>query len=141
MTWSADMTVVEYGPRSIGAGSAAQFSNQMGRAGLRAKWLWYDPVARKLKLGFDDSLDDAEALTLHVGAVSLGFPANSGGDSSFSLEHVDIAWTDGETLAVRVSKPSAAGGLDRRDAGDADRGRRHAEPGIRRRGAGLSGGR
>ena len=106
--WSADMTVVEYGPRSIGAGSAAQFSNQMGRAGLRAKWLWYDPVARKLKLGFDDSLDDAEALTLHVGAVSLGFPANSGGDSSFSLEHVDIAWTDGETLAVRVSKPSAA---------------------------------
>ena len=105
--WSADMTVVEYGPRSIGAGSAAQFSNQMGRAGLRAKWLWYDPVARKLKLGFDDSLDDAEALTLHVGAVSLGFPANSGGDSSFSLEHVDIAWTDGETLAVRVSKPSA----------------------------------
>ena len=105
--WSADMTVVEYGPRSIGAGSAAQFSNQMGRAGLRAKWLWYDPVARKLKLGFDDSLDDAEALTLHVGAVSLGFPANSGGDSSFSLENVDIAWTDGETLAVRVSKPSA----------------------------------
>ena len=105
--WSADMTVVEYGPRSIGAGSAAQFSNQMGRAGLRAKWLWYDPVARTLKLGFDDSLDDAEALTLHVGAVSLGFPANSGGDSSFSLENVDIAWTDGETLAVRVSKLSA----------------------------------
>ena len=105
--WSADMTVVEYGPRSIGAGSADQFSNQMGRAGLRAKWLWYDPVARKLKLGFDDSLDDAEELTLHVGAVSLGFPANSGGDSSFSLENVDIAWTDGETLAVRVSKPSA----------------------------------
>ena len=105
--WSADMTVVEYGPRSIGAGSADQFSNQMGRAGLRAKWLWYDPVARKLKLGFDDSLDDAEELTLHVGAVSLGFPANSGGDSSFSLENVDIAWSDGETLAVRVSKPSA----------------------------------
>ena len=105
--WSADMTVMEYGPRSIGAGTADQFSNQMGRAGLRAKWLWYDPVARKLKLGFDDSLDDAEELTLHVGARSLGFPANSGGDSSFSLENVDISWTDGETLAVRVSKPSA----------------------------------
>ena len=68
--WSADMTVVEYGPRSIGAGSADQFSNQMGRAGLRAKWLWYDPVARTLKLGFDDSLDDAEELTLHMGGVS-----------------------------------------------------------------------
>ena len=105
--WSADMTVIEYGPRSIGAGSAEQFSNQMGRAGLRAKWLWYDPPARKLKLGFDDSLDDAESLTLHVGDVSLGFPANSGGDSSFSLENVDISWSDGETLAVRVSKPSA----------------------------------
>ena len=105
--WSADMTVVEYGPRSIGAGTAAQFSNQQGRAGLRAKWLWYDPVARTLKLGFDDSLDDAEELTLHVGAKSLRFPANSGGDSSFSLENVDISWSDGETLAVRVSKPSA----------------------------------
>ena len=104
--WSADMTVMEYGPRSIGAGSAEQFSNQMGRAGLRAKWLWYDPPARKLKLGFDDSLDDAESLTLHMGDVSLGFPENTGGNSSFSLENVDISWSDGETLAVRVSKPS-----------------------------------
>ena len=105
--WSAEMTVVEYGPRAIGAGTADLFSNQMGRAGLRAKWLWYDPAARKLKLGFDDGLDDAEALTLHLGGVSLGFPDNTGGNSSFSLENVDIAWTDGETVAVRVSKPSA----------------------------------
>ena len=106
--WSADMTVVEYGPRAIGAGSADLFSNQMGRAGLRAKWLWYDPPARKLRLGFDDGLDDAEALTLHVGGVSLGFPDNTGGNSSFTLENVDIAWSDGETVAARVSKPSAA---------------------------------
>ena len=105
--WSADMTVVEYGPRSIGAGTAEQFSNQMGRAGLRAKRLWYDPTERKLRIGFDGGLDDAELLTLHMGAKSVGFPANSGGDSSFTLENVDIAWTDGETLAVRVSKPSA----------------------------------
>ena len=105
--WSAEMTVVEYGPRAIGAGTADLFSNQMGRAGLRAKWLWYDPAARQLKLGFDDGLDDAEALTLHVGGVSVGFPDNTGGNSSFSLENVDIAWTDGETVAVRVSKPSA----------------------------------
>ena len=105
--WSADMTVVEYGRRSIGAGSADLFSNQSGRDGLRAKWLWYDPPAHKLKLGFDDGLDDAEALTLHVGDVSLGFPDNTGGNSSFSLEDVDIAWSDGETVAVRVSKPSA----------------------------------
>ena len=105
--WSAEMTVVEYSPRAIGAGTADLFSNQMGRAGLRAKWLWYDPAARKLKLGFDDGLDDAEALTLHLGGVLLGFPDNTGGNSSFSLENVDIAWTDGETVAVRVSKPSA----------------------------------
>ena len=106
--WSADMTVVEYGPRSIGASTADQFSNQQGRAGLRAKRLWYDPMERKLRIGFDDGLDDAELLTLHMGAKSVGFPANSGGDSSFTLENVDVSWSDGETLAVRVSKPSAA---------------------------------
>ena len=105
--WSADMTVVEYGTGAIGAGTGDLFSNQMGRAGLRAKWLWYDPSGRKLKLGFDDGLEDAAELTLHVGGVSLGFPDNTGGDSSFTLEDVDIAWTDGETVAVRVSKPSA----------------------------------
>ena len=104
--WSADMTVVEYGPRSIGAGTADLFSNQMGRAGLRAKRLWYDPSERKLRIGFDAGLDDAESLTLHLGGVSLGFPENSGGDSSFTLENVDISWTDGETVAARVSKPS-----------------------------------
>ena len=105
--WSADMTVVEYGPRSIGAGTAALFSNQSGRAGLRATRLWYDPSERKLRLGFDDGLDDAESLTLHLGGVSVGFPENSGGDSSFTLEDVDLSWSDGETVAVRVSKPSA----------------------------------
>ena len=104
--WSADMTVVEYSERAIGAGTADLFSNQQGRAGLRATRLWYDPQARKLRIGFDDGLDDAELLTLHMGAVSVGFPANSGGDSSFTLEGVDLSWTDGETLSVRVSKPS-----------------------------------
>ena len=106
--WSADMTVVAYSPRAIGAGTADLFSNQQGRAGLRATRLWYDPPERELRLGFDDGLDDAELLTLHVGAVSVGFPANSGGDSSFTLENVDVSWTDGETLAVRISKPSAS---------------------------------
>ena len=105
--WSADMTVVEYGPRAIGAGSADLFSNQTGRAGLRATRLWYDPSERKLRLGFGDGLDDAESLTLHLGGVSVGFPDNTGGDSSFTLEEVDLSWSDGETVAVRVSKPSA----------------------------------
>ena len=106
--WSADMTVVEYSPRSIGAGSADLFSNQMGRAGLRAKYLWYDPAERVLRLGFDAGLYDAESLTLHVGDVSLGFPENPGGDASFTLEGVDLSWTDGETLEARISKPSAS---------------------------------
>ena len=106
--WSADMTVVEYSPRSIGAGSADLFSNQMGRAGLRAKYLWYDPSERVLRLGFDAGLYDAEPLTLHVGDVSLGFSENPGGDASFTLEGVDLSWTDGETLEARISKPSAS---------------------------------
>ena len=105
--WSAAMTVVEYGTGSIGAGSADLFSNQRGRAGLRAKWLWYDPATRNLKIAFDDGLDDAESMTLHVGDLSVRFPENSGGDSSFRIGDVDVSWTDGETLAARVSKPSA----------------------------------
>ena len=106
--WSADMTVVEYSPRSIGAGSADLFSDQIGRAGLRAKYLWYDPSERVLRLGFDAGLYDAEPLTLHVGDVSLGFPENPGGDASFTLEGVDLSWTDGETLEARITKPSAS---------------------------------
>ena len=46
-------------------------------------------------------------MTLHVGDLSVAFPADSGGDSSFRIENVDVSWTDGETLAARVSKPSA----------------------------------
>ena len=104
--WSADMTVVEYGPRSIGAGSADLFSNQRGRPGMRARWLWYDPSARELRLAFDDGVDDADSLTLHVGEVSMGFPENTGGNSSFTFEDVDVSWTAGDTLAARISKPS-----------------------------------
>ena len=103
--WSADMTVVEYGTGAIGAGSASQFSNQQGVAGLRAKWLWHDPATRVLKIAFDDGLDDADLMTLHVGDLSVTFP-NPGGDSSFNIPDVDVSWTDGETLAARVSRPS-----------------------------------
>ena len=99
------MKVVEYGTGSIGAGSADLFSNQRGSAGLRAKWLWHDPATRNLKIAFDDGLDDAESMTLHVGDLSVGFPENSGGDSSFTIGGVDVSWTDGDTLAARVSKP------------------------------------
>ena len=105
--WSADMTVVEYGAGAIGAGTADLFSNQQGSAGLSAKWLWYDPSKRELKIAFDDGLDDAEKMTLHVGGASVAFPADSGGDSSFTIPNVDVSWTDGATLAARVTKPVA----------------------------------
>ena len=105
--WSADMTVVDYENGNIGAGSADLLANQGGSAGLRAKWLYYVTGARKLKIAFGEGLDDAESMTLHVGDVSVAFPENSGGDSSFTIEDVDASWADGETLAARVSKPSA----------------------------------
>ena len=62
---------------------------------------------RALKVAFDAGLADAGSMTLHVGNLSVRFPAHSGGDSSFVIGNVDVSWTDGETLAARVSKPSA----------------------------------
>ena len=105
--WSADMTVVEYGTGAIGAGTADLLANQSGSARLTAKWLWYDPAARALKIAFDAGLDDAESMTLHVGGVSVRFPAGRGGDSSFTLADVDVSWSDGAMLSARISKPSA----------------------------------
>ena len=106
--WSADMTVVDYENGNIGAGSADLLANQGGTAGLLAKWLYYDSGERKLKIAFDDGLDDAGSMTLHVGGTSARFPEDSGGDSSFNIPNVDVSWTDGETLAARITKPSAA---------------------------------
>ena len=105
--WSADMTVVDYENGNIGAGSADLLANQGGSAGLQAKWLYYVTGDRKLKIAFGDGLDGAESMTLHVGDLSVAFPEDSGGDSSFTIGDVDVSWTDGETLAARVSKPSA----------------------------------
>ena len=105
--WSADMTVVEYGAGAIGAGTADLFSNQRGSAGLSAKWLWYDPAKRELKIAFVDGVDDAGSMTLHVGGVSVSFPANSGGNSSFTIPNVEVSWSDGATPAAWVTKPSA----------------------------------
>ena len=97
----------------MGAATADLFANQVGSGNLRAKWLWYQPSERKLRLAFDAGVADAEELRLHLGERALSFPANSGGDSSFSWEDVDIAWTDGQTVAVRVAKPLAeADGAD-----------------------------
>ena len=105
--WSADMTVAEY-VSGIGADSAHLFSNQAGSAGLRAKSLWYDTRARKLRLRFDRGVAETEVLTLHLGGRSLRFPESSAGDSSFSWEDIAaVGWRVGDTVAVRISKPSA----------------------------------
>ena len=106
--WLADMTVVDYENGSIGAGSADLLANQGGSAGLQARWLYYESGQRKLKIAFNDGLDDAELMTLHVGDLSVAFPENSGGDSSFNIPNVDVSWTDGETLAARITKSSAS---------------------------------
>ena len=96
--WSAKMTVVAYGTGAVGAGSADLFAHQIGSANLRAKWLWYQPSERKLRLAFDAGLTDAEALTLHLGETTLSFPENSGGNSSFN---VGRTWTSPGRTARR----------------------------------------
>ena len=106
--WSANMTVVDYENGNIGAGSADLLANQGGSADLTARWLYYDTGQRTLKIAFSDGLADAESMTLHVGDLSVAFPADSGGDSSFTIGDVDVSWTDGETLAARITKPAAA---------------------------------
>ena len=101
--WSADMAVVDYETGTIGAASAELFSNQGGTAGLEAKWLWYYGPGRTLRLAFATVLPDAGDRTLHLGDVAIAFSEGSGGDAGFSWRGVDLDWTDGETLAVRVT--------------------------------------
>ena len=98
--WSADMAVVDYGTGGIGAGSADLFSNVGGSGGLQARWLWYYAPERTLYLAFAQSLPESAELTLHVGDVVLAFP---GGDASFSWDDIDVDWTDGQTVAVRLT--------------------------------------
>ena len=104
--WSADMTVMEYTSVSIGAASADLFSNQGGSAGLQAKQLWYHTTGRTLRLSFTSAIPDSEGLTLHLGARTLAVPAGSGGELNVTWTGVDIDWTDGQTLAVRLTAQS-----------------------------------
>ena len=99
--WSADMTVVELGSGSIGAASADLFSNIAGSEEVRVKWLWYYAPDRVLYLTCSQPLPDSGELTLHLGTVALAFP---NGDASFNWHDVDLDWTDGQTVAVRLTK-------------------------------------
>ena len=105
--WSADMQVAEITSVSLGAARADLFSNQSGSAGLQAKELWYFTPTRMLKLKFTGAIPDAEGLTLHVGDVAIPLPAGSGGEWGATWNGVDIDWTDGQTLSVRLTAQSA----------------------------------
>ena len=95
--WSVEMLVKDYGNSAVGAYSADLFSNETGS--LRIKWLWYHEPTRNLYLAFGDAVADSEYLTLQVSDVALAFPS---GDSSFTFKGVDVTWTVGQTLAVRI---------------------------------------
>ena len=99
--WSADMSVAELGNGSIGAFSTGDFTNQGGRAGLQAKWLYYDGPNRTIRLAFTEVVR-GEELTLQVGPLTLNLPPDSR-DSSFTWHDVgDVGWKDGQTIPVRI---------------------------------------
>ena len=100
--WSADMTVVEYTSVSIGAASADLFSNVGGSGNLQIKSLWSYIPDRDLRLAFDQGVPNAADYTLQVGGLSLEFPADSSGASSFKWNDVDVHWEDGQVIHVRI---------------------------------------
>ena len=100
--WSADMTVVEYSSVSIGAASADLFSNVGGSGNLQIKSLWSHIPGRDLRLAFQEGVPNASDYTLQVGGLSLEFPADSSGDSSFKWNDVDVDWEDGQLIRVRI---------------------------------------
>ena len=104
--WSADMSVVDLGNGSIGAVRADLFSNVSGSAGLQAKWLWYYTPERKLHLAFTEPVPGVDDLTLQVGDVALAL-RRAGDSNFFTWSDVDVDWTDGQTLAVRIARFTA----------------------------------
>ncbi len=105
--WSADMLVVEYTSIAIGAASADLFSNIGGSADLQIKSLWSYIPDRDIRLSFEDGVPDAADYTLQVGDLTLEFPEESSGNSSFKWTDVDVDWEDGRTISVRIVQTSA----------------------------------
>ena len=101
--WSAYMAVVDFGNGSIGAWGADKFSNVGGTEDLEAKRLWYHTGDRKLYLAFTTAIADTTDLMLYMGDVAVAFP-DGGNDSSFTWTDVDVAWTGGETVPVRIAR-------------------------------------
>ncbi len=107
--WSADMTVVEYTSVSIGAASADLFSNVGGSGNLQIKSLWSHIPDRDLRLAFTDEVPNAADYTLQVGDLSLEFPEDSSGSSSFKWHDVDVDWEDGQLIRVRIVLTAESG--------------------------------
>ncbi len=103
------MTVVEYTSVSIGAASADLFSNVGGSGNLRIKSLWSHVPDRDLRLALADEVPNAADYTLQVGGLSLEFPADSSGSSSFKWNDVDVDWEDGQLIRVRIVLTTESG--------------------------------
>ena len=104
--WSADMSVTDFGNGSIGGWGADKFANVGGTEDLEAKWLWYHTGDRKLHLAFTTAIADTTGLSLYMGDVAVAFPDGEN-DSGFTWTDVDVAWTGGETVPVRIARGSA----------------------------------
>ena len=99
--WSADISMVELENGAIGAIQAGHFSNQAGSAGLTARWLYYYPPERKLRMSFGNGAS-VEGHMLQVGHFTLAFDEYTSGNSSFTWDDVDVPWQNEETLAARI---------------------------------------
>ena len=98
--WSAEMTVADYGSGSLGAyNDDTLFSNVTNSIQLQVKWLWYLESERKLYLAFRAPAAGTQDWTLHIDDQALDFPS---GDSNFVFRNVDVSWTDGQIVNVKI---------------------------------------
>ena len=102
--WSADMTVVDYGAGSVGAGSADLFANQVSADNHEAQWLWSYTPSRQVDLSLLTAIMDTEDLVLHIGGLELLFADALGSFANFTWYGVDVDWEDGQTLPARIAR-------------------------------------
>ena len=97
--WSGEMTVTDYGNSSLGAyNDDTLFSNVTSSIQLQIKSLWYLASERKLYLAFRAPADTKDWI-LHIDDMALDFPS---GDSNFVFRNVDVSWTDGQVVNVKI---------------------------------------
>ena len=46
---------------------------------------------------------------MHAGDLAIDLPEDSGGNASFTFEEIDVAWTEGDTVAVRLTGTEGGG--------------------------------